>query len=174
MAPPFTSAFTSGTVGLFYTGLSKIDSIPFFRRPRFAPDACGHPDGVDVGTWRHKAGEMVAELQNDEDALRWLMRRGIDRQTAGRHRLGLIKPERGATAMFRPRPRWGLPEDTNPKTGKPKMLFIQCGILVPYAVDGEVVRIRIQRPRADLGAGRQKYYVVPGSRMDRTVVGTDR
>jgi hypothetical protein len=151
---------------------------PVAPRPvkkEFAPEALGHPEGVDGGRWRHKAGELAdkaaAALLKSEKALSWLAARGIDRAAAAEFGLGLVTAEKAeASGIFRSRAAWGLPDEKSEKTGRAKALWIPRGIVIPYRVDGQVVRLRVRRPNADVRPGAAKYYVVPGSRMDRTLV----
>lgn len=53
---------------------------------------------------------------------------------------------------------WGLPEEINEQTGKPRRLWLPRGLVIPCLRYGQVPRLRIRRPE-----GEPRYYVVPGA-----------
>jgi len=138
------------------------------------PDTVDAPEGVDVERWRNKAAELVAKahaaLLESETHLNYLARRGIDRDAVGRFQLGWLAGEGENNCLFRPREAWGLPTIAK-ENGRKKMLFIPRGLVIPYIVDDQVMRIRIRRPKADLQDGKfQKYFNIEGSTMARTLI----
>ena len=140
------------------------------------PDTVEAPDGVDVERWRNKAAELVekchAALLESDKHLAYLAGRGIDRAAVERFQLGWLAGEGEHNCLFRPREAWGLPTITK-ENGRKKMLFIPRGLVIPYIVDGQVLRIRIRRPKADLKEGQPKYFNLTGSTMARTLINPD-
>jgi DNA primase len=61
---------------------------------------------------------------------------------------------------FFDRKAWGLPEETNPETGKERRVWVPAGLVVPTIIDGEVCRIRIRREDPTDG---NRYVTVIGS-----------
>jgi len=170
-------------------GVPEYERRQFYDRPQrqasqksWQPDAAGAPDGVDVERWRNKAAELVvkahAALLENEKALAYLAGRGIDRAAVERFQLGWLAGEGKNTCLFRPRESWGLPT-IKKANGRKKMLWIPRGLVIPcHGADGDVVRLRIRRPKADLqpdagGKLPAKYFVVPGSTMARMLINPD-
>lgn len=112
--------------------------------------------------WQEKSRALVdyaaGQLMSASEPLEWLSARGFKKRTAQRFNLGWI-PEK----TFRPRASWGLPEEMSEKTGKPKLLWIPRGLVIPCYRAGHVVRIRIRRPEPD---AEPRYYMMPGSATD--------
>lgn len=129
-------------------------------KPVFKPAVYDPPSDL----WMGKAIEFVDRcheaLMASPAALEKLARdRGITADTVQRFKLGM-----NAKDFYRPRAAWGLPEEIKEATGKPKKLWIPRGLVVPYLVDGKVMRIRVRRPKADLKSESDiRYYFVPGS-----------
>lgn len=124
-----------------------------------------------VETWQIKAGVFVdtahQALLENESALKYLARRGLDLQAVKGFKLGWHEGENGRNCAFRPRTAWGLPREHNPKTGRDKMLWLPRGLVIPVFKGGALYRIRIRRPAEDIRTDRDvKYYVVPGSGME--------
>ena len=118
------------------------------------------------GTWEVKARKLVdeshARLLGNGPVLGWLAARGLDLDTVKRFSLGWLPGERDNPCMWRPRSAWGLPEVFK-DNGAPKKLWIPRGVVVPWIENDKVMRLKIRRPKADLGNGGAKYYVMPGS-----------
>lgn len=121
--------------------------------------------------WQEKAEKFVTwaqlELGKNPDVMQWLADRGINQETAAAARLGWNPGENGKH-IFRPRTAWGLPK-LKKENGKPRMLWIPQGLVIPYIIDGMIQRIRIRRPE-----GEPRYYVVPGSSMAIMIIGIER
>lgn len=155
--------------------------IPTRYKPVPAPTAPAayepktHTDPVE--TWQKKAEDFVGTahqaLLDYNHGLDYLASRGISLEAVKRFRLGWHGGEKGNPCSFRPRKSWGLPEILNKKTGRPKMLWIPRGFVIPCYRDGALHRIKIRRPKADLKTDKDvKYYVLPGSGMEVFSVGT--
>ncbi len=112
--------------------------------------------------WREKAGKLVdwahGHLKKSPRQIEYLAGRGLTIKAIERFRLGWIPKD-----IFRPRDSWGLPPgDISPKTGKPKKMWIPCGLVIPFiSRAGDVERIRIRRPE-----GEPRYMVLPGGPSD--------
>lgn len=128
--------------------------------------------------WISKAHELAvhcnSELLNFPKAMAWLADRGIDEAAVRRYCLGWNHGN-GGKALYKSCKAWGLPLIKNDKD-KPKPLWIPIGLVIPYLVDGQVVRLRIRRPRfeRDKNLPDLKYYVIPGSFMGTMVLNPDR
>jgi hypothetical protein len=131
--------------------------------------------------WQERAEKFIAwaegNLQKNMDVCDWLALRGISAETAAKYRLGwnwgeavtiTDKNSPRSKDIYRPRKSWGLPEVLK-DDGRPKMLWIPVGLVIPYIVDRVVYRIRIRRPE-----GEPRYYVMPGSSPATMIVGRDR
>lgn len=149
-------------------------------KPEFQPTQHKLPEAV----WQEKAKTFVAwsheNLKQNPDVLKWLADRGISMEAAAAARLGWNPGENG-NDLFRSRPSWGLP-DLKKENGRPRMLWLPIGLVVPYVVDDIVLRIRIRRPDEIVKQERLKnpdkepirYYVIPGSSMATMIIGADR
>jgi len=137
------------------------------QKQPFQPVQHQRPDQL----WQEKAEKFIAwaqlELGKNPDVMQWLSDRGINQEAAAAARLGWNPGENGKD-IFRPRPAWGLPE-LKKENGKPRMLWIPQGLVIPYIIDGMIQRIRIRRPE-----GEPRYYVVPGSSMSIMILGIER
>jgi len=117
-----------------------------------------HQSPTDL--WQTKAEALVVwaqgQLLKNAEVLSWLAARGIDRAAAERYRLGWNPGEKGKD-LYRARTAWGLPVITK-DNGRPRVLWIPRGLVIPVIIDGTVHRVRIRRPE-----GEPRYYVIPGS-----------
>ncbi|MBW2024388.1 MAG: toprim domain-containing protein [Deltaproteobacteria bacterium] len=106
--------------------------------------------------WQHKAQKMIQwafeNLMRNDPVKGWLAERGISEVGIKLFRLGWCPAD-----IFRPRENWGLPTEKK-SDGQKKRLWIPQGLVIPYRMKGQYVRIRVRRPR-----GEPRYYVVPGS-----------
>jgi len=127
----------------------------------FAPEP--EPEGPSP-LWSEKAGKFVEwshkNLFKNDAKLRWLLRRGIRKDTVRRYRLGWNPGDNGRD-LYRARKGWGLP-DIFKDNGKPKALWLPIGLVIPMIDNNRVVRVRIRR----FGKTEPRYYVVPGSSME--------
>lgn len=137
--------------------------------PTWAPAAATEP----VKLWRANAAVLVEwahkRLLQDAEQLAWLAARGLPIDAVRKYTLGWW-PE----TKFRPLGEWGLPEEKNPATARPRKLWIPRGLIIPTLRDGQVDRIRIRRHADDLGDGRGKYVALKGSSDDVPVYGAGR
>jgi hypothetical protein len=135
------------------------------RRETFQPKE--HAAPADV--WRSKSGELVnwahANLLKNGEQLEYLAARGTPLKAVKRFRLGWNPGERGKD-LWRSRQAWGLPEEINPRTGKPKRVWMPIGLVIPFFWQGVLQRVRFRRAaEAVKQSGGEKYIVMPGSAM---------
>lgn len=128
-------------------------------RPASAPEKPAwqpQPGRTPAELWQEKAaafaGAAHENLINNPEQLAYLAGRGIDAGLVRRFQLGW-NPE----ILFRPRSAWGLPEELK-ENGRPRMLGLQPGIVIPLYIGSAPVRLRIRTGKPDM-----PYYMVPGS-----------
>lgn len=148
----------------FTTGQWIPDTKPTLKA--FEPKSHEQPGEI----WQEKATRFVNHshecLLKSDNALSFLDNRGLDIFAVRTYKLGYFPGENKDNCMFRPRSSWGLPQ-IKKANGKDKMLWLPRGIVIPCFMDGNIYRIRIRRPKADLQKkGASKYYIVPGSGME--------
>jgi DNA primase len=135
--------------------------MPEHRTPQAWQPAPSRP--APVATWQDKArafmNHCTHQLQRFSEAMDWLQaERGMKLETIRDAGLGWNPVD-----LYQSRTAWGLPQEKNQKTGRPKRLWIPAGLLIPCLDDdGSVIRIRIRRH--DPGEG-SRYIVVSGSNM---------
>lgn len=123
--------------------------------------------------WADRAMKFVTTrhelLMDNPAALEKLEReRGLTIDTVKRFMLGLNQKD-----FYRSRESWGLPTIIN-ENEKPKKLWIPRGLVIPYIVDGHIMRIRVRRPADDLDGNAMKYYFVPGSSAEAMLIDEGR
>lgn len=80
--------------------------------------------------------------------------RGLNDEIIKRTHLGWLW-----TDMYYQREDWGLLPELN-KDGDPKKLFIPAGLVIPYAREGKILKVKIRRSDPQ---DKMKYYMLPGS-----------
>lgn len=122
--------------------------------------------------WQQKAMSLVNRAKEDllpsylkskKSRSEDLNARGLTVDTIKAFRLGWC-----AKDSYFDRAQWGLPEEINEKTGKPKKLWLPEGLIIPYIVNGKIVRLRIRRSNPGEYA---RYVVVSGSSPAPMVLG---
>ena len=104
-------------------------------------------------TWQEYAAKLLDEAEreiwNHPEALKWLSARGITEEVIRAYRLGYLAGENGKPGRFRARTALGLPPKQ--KSGKEQTwLFIPRGIAIPTFECGQLINLRIRRPKPDL------------------------
>jgi len=113
--------------------------------------------------WQTAASALIAqahaELVKNENALSWLQSdRLIELNTIKRFKLGW-----NPVARYDRREAWGLPDEMNNK-GRSMLVWLPRGLVIPcYDAKGQLIRIKIRRPDADLKEKDNKYCLVSGS-----------
>lgn len=117
------------------------------ERPQVDPLAARETNtATPADIWQANAAQLVAQAEaalwgaDGAEARAYLAARGINEATARRFRIGWISAK-----AYYSRPAWGLPEEVNEKTGKPRRVFVPPGILIPGTDEaGHVVRLRVR------------------------------
>jgi DNA primase len=102
--------------------------------------------------------------------LGWLKeRRGLSEAIIKKYRLGLVP-----TGRYECHEQWGL-DPVLKDNGTPKKIWIPRGLTIPLCQDGNILRIRIRRPKMDLKSmGGPRYYLLRGSDTRAIVLGQNR
>jgi hypothetical protein len=99
-------------------------------------------------------------------SIAYLAARGITMKSIVKFKLGFhLGSERGSQQYlpsFRPWPSWGLKDDRKPD-GKPRMLMLPAGMVIPVFVDGTLREIGIRLIKPDPKQPKKKYHYVRGS-----------
>lgn len=131
--------------------------------------------GAPAGSWPEQAKKFVFwaydRIFETPEALAYLAGRGILEHTISDFALGW-NPGKKGWGLFKTRESWGLSPEKNEKTGKAKPLWLPVGWVIPYLVDGEVVRLKIRQP--DGATFGPRYYVAPGSSAAIMVIAPKR
>lgn len=129
------------------------------KKPEFTPEKAVQPKQL----WQDKAEKLVTwaheQLLNNKERLAWLKKRGIELDTVKEFMLG-FNPGKKGNDLYRPRESWGLETILKDDGKTRKKLWIPIGIVIPYIINDEIIRIRIRTDRDQL-----RYYVMPGSGM---------
>ena len=110
--------------------------------------------------WQNKAKAFLDQSQHDlwadtgKATRQWLHDRGLNDKTIKQARLGWNLRD-----VYQTRESWGLPTVISKKTGKPKKLWTPKGLVIPYIIDGQIIRVRIRRPDTEDG---DPYILLPG------------
>lgn len=126
------------------TVLRKKKVTDFTARPNIEPEKLWQEKGIAFVKFCYD------ELMNNPKQLNYLLSRGITKDTAQRFCLGY-----NPSIQFRSRKSWGLKENG-------KKLCLGKGIVIPYFVNNQLVRIRT---RLDELYNDNRYYILPGSSM---------
>ena len=132
------------------------------------------PSAIDARTdkWKEHASRLVgwahSQLMKTPEMMAWLVDRGIDKDAMTEFKLGLNTGKNGKD-LWRPRESWGLPTVMK-DNGQKKRLWIPRGLVIPYIIDNEIVRVRIRR----FGDDEPRYYVLPGGSSRVMLLGTDK
>lgn len=150
---------------------AKSPRLPEVKTPAaYLPASHKFPPAEWVAQANEFAHQCHLALITNPKIMAWLAGRGITAEAVARYSLGWNFGDVGKP-LFKSRKTWGLPLESN-EQGKNKPLWLPIGLVVPYLVVNQVVRLRIRRPRAerDKFLPDLKYYVVPGSFMGTMVL----
>lgn len=86
----------------------------------------------------------------------WLAERGILKQSIQKTRLGL-----NISDKYFERSTWGLPDEINENTSKPKKVWIPAGLVIPCFDGEDLIRIRVRR--FNIAGDDSRYVVISGS-----------
>lgn len=112
--------------------------------------------------WTAAAGQYVdrcaAALSAGGPGLAYALSRGLTAKTCAALRIGW-----NAQDAYENREAWGLPPETNPKTGKPRRVWLPAGLVIPTIREGRVVAAKIRRSAWTPEDELPKYAAVVGS-----------
>lgn len=129
------------------------------------------PSDIDKRTslWKEHASRLVGwahnQLMKNSEMMAWLISRGIGKDAMVEFKLGLNTGKNGKD-LWRPRESWGL-HTVIKDNGQKKRLWIPRGLVIPYIIDNEIVRVRIRR----FGDVEPRYYILPGGSSQAMVLG---
>lgn len=123
-------------------------------------------------SWSETTQRLVAyavgqlwDTDHGANALAWLKdERLLNEETIRMARLGMLP-----RTYYRSRRSFGLPPESHPETGRPKMVWIPSGIVIPCISNSAIVRVRIRR----FADGGSRYVVLSGSGSTPMTLGCD-
>jgi hypothetical protein len=151
-------------LGVKKAGYKRKKSKP--EKPIFKPEKREDPPAI----WMKKAETILNNAQEKlwtagGQATRSILSgKGLSDETIRRVGLGC-----NSIDIYRDRRGWGLPHEIR-CDGKPKLLWIPAGLLIPLQNQGGVVRLRIRR--TDPGEG-PRYIIVSGSSVAPMIWGAE-
>lgn len=120
------------------------------------------PSTLPGETWIARAGQFVdrcaATLASGGPGMEYARGRGLTARTCSALRIGWNPSD-----LYQDRAAWGLPPEMNPKTGKPRRVWLPSGLVIPTLRDGRVVAIKIRRSAWTPEDELPKYCAVSGS-----------
>jgi DNA primase len=138
--------------------------------------------------WKAKADEFVKRCMNNlngnyllgdgfkdwkeesEAALNWLRnKRGLSDQTIAKFGLGWNPRD-----YFLDLESWGLPNELNEQTGRPRTLWLPKGLVIPMSENGKIVQIKIRRFDLESSNFKERFVEVKGSAGRQMVFGSDQ
>lgn len=133
------------------------------HRDRLSPRETTPPTDV----WQDRARRLVEASENDlflpypfaQKMLGWLKeRRGLSEAIIKKYRLGLVPIDR-----YEGHEQWGL-DPVLKQDGTAKKIWLPRGLTIPLCQGGNILRIRIRRPKMDLKSGNdRRYQTIRGS-----------
>ena len=128
-----------------------------------APAPQRKPSGPPPEAWQRCACDLLRSLPlaiDVPEAWAYLDGRGFDKATI--RRAGL---RYNATDRWDSNTAWGLPEEINEKTGRPRTVWVPRGLVIPHLAYRAIWGVRVRRPHEDLSPDQpQKYHSVKGLR----------
>jgi hypothetical protein len=129
------------------------------------------PPAAPGEQWQERARAFLdycqKQLAADQPAIDWLQaERGLTAETVKAAGLGWNPAD-----IFDSRQAWGLPEQINDKTGKTRRQWLPGGLVIPSIVDGQLLRLRIRREKADQFG---RYVMLSGSSKQAMTLWVDQ
>ncbi|EFL51835.1 P4 alpha zinc-binding domain protein [Solidesulfovibrio fructosivorans JJ]] len=130
--------------------------------------------------WIARAGQFIdrcaAALAAGGPGMEYARGRGLTARTCAALRIGWNPSD-----LYEDRAAWGLPEEINPRTGKPRRVWLPSGLVIPTLREGQVVAIKIRRSKwtpedqlpkyaAASGGGKLPMVLAPGEGKPCVVV----
>lgn len=120
------------------------------------------PSSLPGDDWTTAAGRLVdrcaAALTAGGPGLDYARGRGLTAKTCAALRIGWNPQD-----AYEDRAAWGLPEEINERTGRPRRVWLPSGLVIPTFNDGRVVAIKIRRAAWTPEDSLPKYAAVTGS-----------
>jgi len=118
---------------------------------------------AEPAQWQAKVDRVVGsratllmERYEGEYALKYLQERGLRRETLRRAQIGACEAD-----VWYERADFGLPPETDPRTGKPRRVCLPAGVLIPYFdVHGRCLKVQTRCDDPRYG----RYRTLAGSR----------
>jgi hypothetical protein len=137
----------------------KSTGTPHARKPAVWEPK---PSALPGDAWTSAAGRFVdncaAALSAGGPGLDYARGRGLTAKTCAALKIGW-----NAQDAYEDRAAWGLPPETNPKTGKPRRVWLPAGLVIPTLRNGQVVAVKIRRAAWTPEDQLPKYAAVTGS-----------
>lgn len=131
------------------------------RNVRACPVWEPKPSTLPCDAWTSAGGQFVdrcAALSAGGPGLDYALSRGLTAKTCTALRIGW-----NARDSYEDRTAWGLPPEVNPKTDKPRRVWLPSGLVLPTIRNGQVVAIKIRRAAWTPEDELPKYAAVVGS-----------
>jgi len=148
-----------------YTGMSYAEActvlgtLPKASTKREAKPGRGNwkpePSSLPGKKWREAARRFLEALPPGGDYARG---RGLTDATIATWQIKWTPAD-----QFQDREAWGLPPETNPKTGKARKVWLPAGLVLPTIRDGGIVALKIRRAGWSVGDSLPKYVAASGS-----------
>lgn len=138
-----------------------IEPKPDYIRKRSPEGFKGRQTVSPSDLWQQQAKAFVKKAsgcllgKRGAEGKALLSDRGFTRETINHAGLGWNPVD-----IFLGRQSWGLQSEMNPKTGKPKKLWIPRGLVIPLRDKNKIERIRVRRFQSDDWG---RYILIPGS-----------
>ena len=120
--------------------------------------------------WTSAAGRLVdrcaAALAAGGPGLEYARGRGLTIKTCVALRIGWNDCD-----LYQDRAAWGLPEEINERTGRPRRVWLPSGLVISSRKDGQVVAVKIRRSGWTPEDQLPKYAAVTGSAKSPMVLG---
>lgn len=151
--------------GLSYPDACKRLGVPPRETKRTPPRQeeiwAPKPSVLPGVKWSGAAGWFVGlcakTLLSCKEGMEYALSRGLSPETIASRKIGWNRKEK-----FADRASWGLPEEINPDTGRPRKVWSPAGLVIPTFRDGQVVAIKIRRSDWKAGDKYPKYVAVSG------------
>ncbi|KAF0158821.1 MAG: P4 alpha zinc-binding domain-containing protein [Syntrophaceae bacterium] len=154
-------------LGISKAGYRRKRSRPISENPGFRPKKYDAPPAL----WMQKAETILKASQSNlwtpggQAALDVLLSKGLTEETIRRAGIGF-----NPTELYRDRRGWGLPQEIR-SDGKPKLLWIPAGLVIPQQDHEGPARLRIRRH--DPGEG-PRYVIIAGSNLAPLILESEK
>ena len=134
--------------------------------PVWEPKASTSPDDAWTAAAGHFVNRCAAALAAGGPGQEYAAGRGLTDKTCAALKIGWNDRDR-----YEDRAAWGLPEEINEKTGRPRRVWLPSGLVLPSRKNGQVVAVKIRRSGWTPEDSLPKYCAVSGSAKAPMVLG---